>query len=102
METPIMTFATYVTEARKTKKARTAREKRRIKIRKLDNIDQHWSGLEAKELMDPDNIHFKARETYIGNFLDRLREFLNTDTEMSPFSAMQRMYVMWDEEVGQK
>ena len=52
--------------------------------------------------MDPDNIHFKARETYIGNFLDRLREFLNTDTEMSPFSAMQRMYVMWDEEFGQK
>lgn len=104
METPIapITFATFVTEARKTRKAVTAVEKRRIKIRKLDKIDSHWSGLEAKELMDPDNIHFKARETYVANFLDRLREFLNTDAEMSPLSAIQRMYTMWDEEVGQK
>jgi len=104
MEKPIApkTFATFVTEARNSKKALTAREKRRIKIDKLDKIDSHWSGLEAKELMDPDSIHFKARETYVANFLDRLREFLNSDAEMSPLSAMQRVYTMWDEEVGQK
>ena len=61
-----------------------------------------WSGLEEKEYMDPAVLHFKAKETFITNFLDRLNDFLNSDTQTTPLDALQRIYVMYDEEVGQK
>ena len=52
--------------------------------------------------MDPAVLHFKAKETFITNFLDRLNDFLNSDTQTTPLDVLQRIYVMYDEEVGQK
>ena len=93
-----MTFATYVTEAR----PKTQKAKREKKIQRLKSKEDHWSGLEEKEYMDPVVLHFKARETFTTNFLDRLNDFLNSDTQATPLDVLQRIYVMYDEEVGQK
>jgi len=93
-----MTFATYVTEAR----PKSQKLKRAKKIQKLKSMEDHLSGLEEKEYMDPAVLHFKAKETFITNFLGRLNDFLNSDTQTTPLDVLKRIYVMYDEEVGQK
>ena len=98
---PLTTFSTFAAEAKVSKK-KTAKEKRADKVRKLENNPEHWKFLEGKSYGNPADLNFKARETYTELFLDRLREFLSTKTEMTPLETVQRLYVIYDDTLGQR
>ena len=103
MKTNPISFSTFAAEA---KASKTKQEKRRKKISKLQSrtggSDELWSGLEQKEHSNPADLNWKARETYTEQFLDRLRDLLSTNTEMTPLEVAQRLYIIYDETIGQR
>ena len=103
MKTNPILFSTFAAEA---KASKTKQEKRRKKISKLRNRtggpDEIWSGLEQKEYRSPADLNWKAKETYTEQFLDRLRDLLVTRTEMTPLEFAQRLYIIYDETIGQR
>lgn len=98
---PLISFSTFAAEAKVSKK-KTAKERRADKVRKLENNPSHWKFLEDKSYSNPAELNYKARETYTDLFLDRLREFLSTKNEMTPLETVQRLYVIYDETLGQR
>ena len=98
---PLISFSTFAAEAKVSKK-KTAKEKRADKVRKLESNPDHWKFLEDKSYGNPAELNYKARETYTDLFLDRLREFLSTKNEMTPLETVQRLYVIYDETLGQR
>ena len=92
-----ISFSTFAVEA---KASKTKQQKRRKKIDKLKSrtgeSDELWSGLEQKEYSNPADLNWKARETYIEQFLDRLRDLLITNAEMTPLEVAQRLYIIYD------
>ena len=44
----------------------------------------------------------KSRDAAIDRFLTRLGALMDNQSEMRPLEVMQRVYVIWDEEVGQR
>ena len=98
-----ISFSTFVTEANASK---TGQEKRGKKISKIKDrtggSDELWSGLEVKEYSNPADLNWKAKETYTEQFLDRLRDLLSTNTEMTPLEVAQRLYIIYDETIGQR
>ena len=98
-----ISFSTFAAEA---KASKTKQEKRRKKISKLKDrtggSDELWSGLEGNEYSNPADLNWKAKETYTEHFLDRLRDLLGTKTEMTPLEVAQRIYIIYDETIGQR
>ena len=98
-----ISFSTFAAEA---KASKTKQEKRRKKITKLQSrtggSDELWSGLEGKEYSNPGDLNRKAKETYTQQFLDRLRDLLSTNTEMTPLEVAQRLYIIYDGTIGQR
>ena len=43
----------------------------------------------------------KSRDAAIDRFLTRLGALMDNQSEMRPLEVFQRVYVIWDEEVGQ-
>ena len=103
MEMKRISYSTYTAEA---KASKTKQEKRRKKIAKLKDrtggSDELWSGLEGKEYSNPADLNWKAKKTYAEQFLDRLRDLLGTRTEMTPLEVAQRLYIIYDETIGQR
>ena len=96
-----ISFSTFAAEAKASKK-KTAKEKRADKVRKLENNPEHWKFLEGKEHSNPADLNWKAKETYTEQFLDRLRDLLSTNIEMKPLEVTQRLYILYDETIGQR
>ena len=98
-----ISFSTFAAEA---KASKTKQEKRRKKIGILKDrtggSDELWSGLESKEYSNPADLNWKARETYTEQFLDRLRDLLITNAEMTPLEVAQRLYIIYAETIGQR
>ena len=103
MKRHTISFSTFAAEA---KALKSKQEKRRKKIAKLKDrtggSDELWSGLEGKEYSNPADLNWKAKETYTEQFLDRLRDLLSTNTEMKPIELAQRLYIIYDETIGQR
>ena len=103
MKRHLISYSTFAVEA---KASKIKQEKRRKKITKLKDktggSDELWSGLEGKEYSNPADLNWKARETYAEQFLDRLRDLLGTRTEMTPLEVAQRLYIIYDETIGQR
>ena len=103
MENKQISYSTFEVEA---KESKTKQEKRRKKIDKLKSrtggSDELWSGLEGKEYSNPADLNWKAKETYAEQFLDRLRDLLSTNTEMTPLEVAQRLYIIYDETIGRR
>ena len=103
MEKKQISYSTYAAEA---KASKTKQEKRRKKLSKLRDrtggSDELWSGLEGKEYSNPADLNWKAKETYTEQFLSRLRDLLSTNTEMTPLEVAQRLYIIYDETIGQR
>ena len=96
-----ISFSNFAAEAKASKK-KTAKEKRADKVRKLESDPSHWKFLEGKEYGNPADLNWKAKETYTEQFLDRLRDLLSTNTEMTPLEVAQRLYIIYDETIGQR
>ena len=103
MKRDLISFSTFAVEA---KASKNKQDKRRKKIAKLLNRtggpDELWSGLEGKEYSNPADLNWKAKETYTEQFLDRLRDLLSTNTEMTPLEVAQRLYIIYNETIGQR
>ena len=99
---PLNSFATFVKEAQGYKKKKTAREKRAEKISKLESDPKHWKFLEDKDYGDPSSLNYKARETFTADFLERLHQFCRSSAEMTPLEFLHRLYIIYDETLGQK
>lgn len=103
MKTNPILFSTFAAEA---KASRIKQEKRRKKISKFRDRtggpDELWLGLEQKTYSNPADLNWQAKETYTEQFLDRLRDLLSTRTEMTPLEVAQRLYIIYDETIGQR
>ena len=103
MKRNLISFSNFAVEA---KASKNKQDKRRKKIAKLQSrtggSDELWSGLESKEYSNPADLNWKAKETYTEQFLDRLRDLLSTRTEMTPIEVAQRLYIIYDETIGQR
>ena len=98
-----ISYSTFAAEA---KALKSKQQKRGKKIIKLNNrtggSDELWSGLEGKEYSNPADLNWKAKETYTEQFLERLRDLLSTNSEMTPLEFAQRLYIIYDETIGQR
>ncbi len=57
---------------------------------------------EDKEYKEVDDMSPRSRDASIQRFLTRLGTFLNNDVAVTPMECLQRIYVMYDEEVNAK
>ena len=64
-----------------------------------DPIKQVYEDKEYKEVSD---MSPRSRDASVDRFLTRLGTFLNNDIAISPMECLQRIYIMYDEEVNAK
>lgn len=64
-----------------------------------DAIKQVYEDKEYKEVSD---MSPRSRDASVDRFLTRLGTFLNNDVAISPMECLQRIYIMYDEEVNAK
>ena len=64
-----------------------------------DAIKQVYEDKEYKEVSD---MSPRSRDASVDRFLTRLGTFLNNDIAISPMECLQRIYIMYDEEVNAK
>ena len=64
-----------------------------------DSINQVYEDKEYKEVSD---MSPRSRDASVDRFLTRLGTFLNNDIAISPMECLQRIYIMYDEEVNAK
>ena len=57
---------------------------------------------EDKEYKEVDDMSPRSRDASVQRFLTRLGTFLNNDVAVTPMECLQRIYVMYDEEVNAK
>ena len=57
---------------------------------------------EDKEYKEVDDMSPRSRDASVQRFLTRLGTFLNNDVAVTPMEYLQRIYVMYDEEVNAK
>ena len=64
-----------------------------------DAIKQVYEDKEYKEVSD---MSPRSRDASVDRFLTRLGTFLNNDIAISPMECLQRIYIVYDEEVNAK
>ena len=57
---------------------------------------------EDKEYKEVDAMSPRSRDASVNRFLTRLGTFLNNDVALTPMECLQRIYIMYDEEVNAK
>ena len=57
---------------------------------------------EDKEYKEVDDMSPRSRDASVQRFLTRLGTFLNNDVAVTPMECLQRIYIMYDEEVNAK
>ena len=64
-----------------------------------DAIKQVYEDKEYKEVSD---MSPRSRDASVDRLLTRLGTFLNNDVALTPMECLQRIYIMYDEEVNAK
>ena len=57
---------------------------------------------EDKEYKEVDAMSPRSRDASVNRFLTRLGTFLNNDVALTPMECLQRIYIIYDEEVNAK
>ncbi len=66
----------------------------------VENLNPKKTRQEKYEALN--DMSPKSRQVSIDRFLTRLGALMDNQSEMRPLEVFQRVYVIWDEEVGQR
>ena len=55
-----------------------------------------------ERMLEVDAMSPRSRDASVNRFLTRLGTFLNNDVALTPMECLQRIYIMYDEEVNAK